>query len=383
MNNHLLRFFLLCMLLNACSKKEEAPPPMGPPSVTAASPLVESIIEWQTFTGRLDSVEDVEVRARVSGYLEKVHYDDGEIIKKDDLLFTIDQRPFKAEVSRAEAAVAQSKAALKLAKSNLKRANSLIKENAISQQDFDLRLSESEQAVANVQVTEAALTQANLDLGFTEIRAPIQGVAGEPMITEGNLISGGSATSTLLTTIVPHRPIYAYFEIDEASALANVRRVMEGKLPGRGEGDGGLPVEMQLKDESGFPHMGYIDFVDNRLDRDTATLSARARFENKDRFLTPGLFARVRMQTSEKYDAVLIPDAAIGTMQSIKYVWVVTPENKAERRVVVLGPLHESLRIVRSGLEGNEKIVITGLQMVRPGSPLNVTEGEIKLSSTN
>lgn len=353
------------------------------PTVTVATPLKERITEWQVFTGRLDSVSDVEIRARVSGYLEKVHFKDGEIVQKGDLLFTIDQRPFRAEVARAEASVAQSEAALRLAESNLVRAQQLIEANAISRQDFDLRQSEAEQAAANVQAARAQLTQAELDLSYTEIHAPIQGVAGAHEVTEGNLISGGAVGSTLLTTIVPHRPIYAYFEIDEASALANVRRVMAGKMPGRGEANGGMPIEMQLRDETGFPHRGVFDFVDNRLDRETATLRARARFENEDRFLTPGLFVRVRMQVSDEYEAILIPDQAVGTLQSKSYVWVIGEDGIAERQTIRTGPLHEGMRIVREGLDGSERVAIAGLQMIRPGSPVNVEEESISLTRTS
>ncbi|MEM6820444.1 MAG: efflux RND transporter periplasmic adaptor subunit [Verrucomicrobiota bacterium] len=366
----------LLLFCNAC--KQEAPP--GPPPelvVTVAQPLKKSLMEWAEYTGRLDAADDVSVRARVSGYLESVHFEEGEYVKEGTLLFTIDQRPFKAEVNKAKASLAQAEASLSLAIANLERAQMLILENAISRQDFDLRQSEAEQAAANVQAAEAELETRELDLGFTKVKAPINGIAGERLATKGNLISGGSELATVLTTVVPHAPIYVYFEIDEATILSFVRRVMNGELPGRGSGEES-PVELQLSDEEGFPHKGTMDFVDNRLSEESATITARGKFANEDRFLTPGLFARVRIPASREYEAILIPDSAVGSLQSKKYVWTVSEKNEAQRKIIELGPLYEGLRIVRSGLTGNETLITKGIQMVRPNAPLSVEKSQVE-----
>lgn len=361
----------LVSLFVAC--KPPASPPSEPPApaVTVARPVSRSVVEWNEFTGRLDSNENVEIRARVDGYLEAVHFTEGQAVKTGDLLFTIDQRPFLAAVNRAEAALALARAAENLARSNLARAGNLIRTNAISKEEFDLRRSESEQALANVQAAEANLETARLDLGFTEIRSPIDGVAGRHLVNKGNLVNGGSGQSTLLTTVVPQNPIYAYFEMDEASRLAELRRRFKGGSDGEG-----VPVEMQLGDETGFPHKGVIDFVDNRLNKQTATITVRGRFDNEDGLLTPGLFARVRVPAGEARDAILVPDASIGTIQSLKFVWVVGPDNQARQQEVEPGPLHDGLRIIRSGLVESDRIVTKGIQMVRNNAAVQVAAEE-------
>jgi RND family efflux transporter MFP subunit len=233
-----------------------------------------------------------------------------------------------------------------------------------------------------MQVAAANLETARLNLSFTEIRSPISGIAGRHLINKGNLIDGGSTNSSLLTTVVPTSPIYVYFEMDEASRLADIRREFKGELPGR-ENEG-LPVEIQLADEKGFPHQGVIDFIDNRLNKNTATITVRGRFENKDKFLTPGLFARVRVPASNEHEAVLIPDASIGTTQSFKYVWVIGADNQARQQEVEPGPLYDGLRIIRSGLNDSDRIVTKGIQLVRPGSPVVVAaEEQLSLPDEN
>lgn len=338
-------------------------------SVTAARPVVRTLVEWKEYTGRLDSNRDVEIRARVSGYLEAIHFTEGQSVNAGDLLFTIDQRPFEAELASAKAALSQSRAALKFAESNRERAKTLLGQRAIAQEELDQRNSVADQARANVQVAEAALRTAELNLNYTEIHAPISGVVGEHRVGIGNLINGGNAESTLLTTIVPQNPIYVYFDLDEASQLSNLRRQSKGEMPGR---EGGLPVELELLDESGFPHKGVIDFIDNRLNSNTATLRVRGKFDNAGGLLAPGLFARVRVPASSEYEAMLIPDAAIGTSQSVRYVWVLGPDDQARQQEIVLGPLVDGKRIVRSGLEAEDRIVVNGIQLVRPGAPLKV-----------
>lgn len=369
----ILLLVLASIALPACSRKEAGPSEAPPPQVTVQRPIIKEIVEWDEYTGRLEAVDYVEVRARVSGFLESVHFEEGQPVKKGAVLFKIDPRPFKAEVAARAAAVEEAKARLQLAEMNRNRAKGLVESKAIAQEEFDTRVNAYAQALAAVDAAKAELEAANLQLEFTEVTAPISGIIGKKRVTEGNLVTGGAEGTTVLTTIVPHNPIYAYFNIDEHAVLKYLRLVMEGKMPGRTD-DGQATVEMGLADSEGYPFKGTIDFVNNRLDEETATLEARAKFENDDEFLTPGLFARLRMPGSPKYSATLIPDEAVGSDQRSKYVWVITDKGIAEKRPVTLGPLHEDLRIVRSGLEPTDRIVVNGLQRVRPGAPVEATE---------
>lgn len=366
---------IAAFIVVGCSKKE-APPAPPPPPVTVAKPIMKKVAEWAKYTGRLEAVEMVEVRPRVSGFIDSVHYNEGQKVKAGDLLFIIDPRPFEAKVNRLKAQLTQAEAALSLAQANLKRAERLIESNAISQEDADIRKSEALQAEADLAAAEAELKLAELDLGFTRVTAPIDGIADRHEVTVGNVVNGESVNATLLTTIVPHDPIYAYFEVDERSFLRNVRRYFEGELPGRGKGS--IPVEMGLADEEGFPFKGETNFASNQLDRDTATLTVRAIFQNPDEFLTPGLFCRLRTQSSKEKDTILIPDSAVGSDQTLRYVWVIGENNLAERRTVELGPKHEGLRIVRTGLTTDETIVINGIQFVRPGAPVTPQPGKFE-----
>lgn len=366
---------MLCILAGCA---EEAAPPPQPPAVTVATPLQRTITEYDEYTGRLEAVERVDVRPRVSGYIETIRFTEGRHVKANDLLLIIDPRPFQAEVDRHTAQVNQAKAGKSLAEANLSRAESLIKTNSISVEELDIRRSEAQRAEADLEAANAALKTAKLDLSFTEVRAPIDGIIGRRLVTEGNLVTGQAQTATLLTTIVPHAPIYAVFEIDERSFLRNVRMFMEGDAPGRRE-DVRLKAFLGLDDEQGFPHEGAIDFASNELDADTATLTVRAIFENADEFLTPGLFARVRVPISGEKETLLIPDEAVGADQALRFVWVIGEDNTAERRTLQLGPRHEGLRVVRSGLQPDERIVIRGIQFVRPGATVNPQQGEISL----
>ncbi|MGF1483349.1 MAG: efflux RND transporter periplasmic adaptor subunit [Opitutales bacterium] len=366
---------LLACLFGGCSG-EEAPASPPPPTVTVATPLSQEITEYSDYTGRLEAVEQVDVRPRVSGYIDSVHFEEGEKVDAGALLFVIDPRPFEAEVNRRKARVSQAKAALSLAKANLNRANELIQSNAISREEVDIRESESLQAEADVQAAKAELESAELDLSFTRVTAPIAGIADRHLVTPGNLVTGEALNATLLTTIVPHDPIFAYFEIDERAVLRNVRLYMEGQRPGRSD-EVEVPALLGLDDEDDFPRRGIIDFAGNQLDADTATLTLRAIFENDDEFLTPGLFARIRVPELQARQALLIPDEAIGSDQALRYVWVVGADNTVERRTIQIGPLHEGLRVVRSGLQVDERIIIKGIQRVRPGATVNPQEGQV------
>ncbi len=357
------------LLFSGC--QEEAPPPGQPQAldIDVADPEVKSLIEWSYFTGRLEAVESVEVRARVSGYLQSVNFEEGQLVNKGDLLFEIDPRPFQAEVNLAKARVAQAEAAKTLTDANKKRAENLIQTNSISQEQLDIRHSEALQADADLIAAQAELEAAELDLEFTKIKAPISGIAGRYGLTEGNLVQGGSAQATLLTTIVPQDPIYVTFDVDENSYLEGMRKILSGELPGRAQ-NGNIPVEIQLSDETEFSRRGMINFKDNRLNPGTATMHVRGLLENPDGFLTPGMFARVRTPASREEERLLVPDLAVQTDQELKFVWVVSPDNTAERRTVEVGPLQQNLRIIRSGLEPGERVAVSGIQFLQPGMPV-------------
>ncbi|MEO0509894.1 MAG: efflux RND transporter periplasmic adaptor subunit [Verrucomicrobiota bacterium] len=363
----------LIALLTGCGKKESVQQAPQALPVQVAAPLQKPVIEYAQFTGRLEAVEMVEVKPRVSGYIESVNFEEGEKVSKGDLLFIIDPRPFQAQVNRLKAQLQQQEAALSLAQANLKRAESLIEVAAISQEEADIRRSESLQAEADLAAAKAELEAAELDLSFTQIMAPIDGIADRFQATTGNLVTGDVTT---LTTIVPHDPIYAYYEIDERSFLAGVRRYFDGESPGRGS-DVQIPAYLGLDDEDGFPHEGIIDFASNQLDPDTATITIRALFENENEFLTPGLFARIRVPVSREKERILIPDTAIGTDQNLKYVWVVSEGNTPERRIIELGPKHEGYRIVHKGLSQEDRFVVKGIQFIRPGVTLDPQETQI------
>jgi RND family efflux transporter MFP subunit len=351
------------LVLAACG----APPPAPPaPKVKVTQPVVRETMEWDEFTARLDAVDSVEVRPRVSGYLQAVHFQDGSLVKKGDLLFTIDPRPYEAVLRRAQAEVALATSRLALAQKNAARAGNLLASHAISQEEADVRESNRRQAEASLEEAQAAVDAARLDVEFTRVSAPVSGRVGRKLVTEGNLINGGvGAQSTLLTTIVSLDPIYAYFEADEGSVLKYSRLARTGQRPSSREHRN--PVRVGLADEEGFPHEGVMDFVDNQVDRGTGTVVARALLPNPDLSLLPGLFARLQLPGSGQYRAILIPDEAVGTDQSQKFVYVIDAEGKAQYRTVKVGPMIDGLRVVREGLAPDDRVVVAGIQRVRPG----------------
>jgi RND family efflux transporter MFP subunit len=354
---------LLTILAGSCSGPPPAPPP---PKVKVTQPVVRDTMEWDEFTARLEAVDSVEVRPRVSGYLQAVHFKDGALVKKGELLFTIDPRPYEAVFRRTQAELASATARLSLAQKNAARAGDLLRSHAISQEDADIRESNRRQAEAAVEEAQAAMDSARLDVEFTRVAAPVAGRVGRKLVTEGNLITGGVGTQgTLLTTIVSLDPIYAYFEADESSVLKYNRLAREGQRPS--SRDHPNPVHVGLADETGFPHDGVMDFVDNQIDRGTGTVVARALLPNPDLSLLPGLFARLQLPGSGQYRAILIPDEAVGTDQSQKFVYVLDAENKAQYRTVKIGPMIDGLRVVREGLGPEERVVVAGIQRVRPG----------------
>ena len=360
--------------------ESEPAPAAAPPKVTVSRPIVQEIIEWDEYTGRLEATENVEVRARVSGYLESVHFKDGAIVKKGELLFVIDPRPYQAEVDRVVAELQLAQARLELAKSDYARAQKLLQFRAISQEEADTRAATERQAQESVEAGRAAVKAVKLNVEFTRVTAPISGRISRRLVTEGNLINGGSAESTLLTTIVSIDPIYVYFEADERSYLKYVRLSQNGKRPS--SRDARNPIYLALADEKGFPRRGYIDFVDNRLDSKTGTMTGRAVFSNSDLALTPGLFARVRLQGSLRYDALLVPDEAIGSDQAQKFVFVMNEDNTIERRTVQLGPLVHGFRVVAEGLKPEDWLIVNGLQRARSGLRVTPEKHEVLVPET-
>lgn len=411
----LLLLWAVPWLANGCAKiAGDSKGPPAPPSVVVASPVRLPIVEWDEYVGRLAALETVEVRSRVSGYLSATLFQEGQLVKENDLLAVIDQRPFQAEIKRSEADVAAAQAQGKqvraaeeqavaekhradirrdLAQKRLVRTTQLRQNNATTTEEYEIREAEfaeaeSEQVVATaridsakaavvaaeaaVGVAEANLSLATLNLQYTEIRSPISGRISLRYVTEGNLVNGGTADSTLLTTIVSLDPIHCYFDADEQAFLKYTQLARQGiRASSR---DVRNPVYMALANEyDGYPHQGHMDFVDNRLDEETGTIRGRAILPNQDLDLAPGLFARVRIPGSARYDAILVPDRSIGTDQAEKFVLTVGDDKKVRRQVVRLGPISHGLRVIRNGLKGDERIIISGMQQVRPGMDVAMT----------
>jgi multidrug efflux system membrane fusion protein len=365
---------VLGVLLAACgSRAPDAPPP---PKVTVVQPIAREVTEWDEYTARLDAVESVEVRPRVGGYLESVHFQYGTIVKKGDLLFQIDPRPYAAALRRAEADVALARSRLVLAQKNLARAADLLASHAISQEEGDIRESNVRQAQASVEEALAAVDASALDVEFTHVTAPVSGRVGRKLVTEGNLISGGVGTQgTLLTTIVSLDPIYAYFDADEGAFLKYSRLAQSGQRPS--SRDYKNPVRLGLADEEGFPHEGWMDFVDNQLDRGTGTIVARAIVPNTDHMLAPGLFGRLQLPGSGRYRAILLSDEAIASDQAQKFVYVVDADGTARYRTVKIGPLVDGLRVVREGVGPDDWVVVAGIQRVKPGAKVDAQRAAI------
>jgi len=360
---------LLALGLAACEEGQSqvpkgAPPP---PQVTVARPVTKTVVERDEYVGRFVAVDAIEVRARVSGYLEAVHFRDGQTVKKGDLLFTIDRRPFETALSQARAGLGQAQANLAYAQSDLARAEGLTVGNVISRQTYDQRMQAKRVAEAAVAAQQAAVRQAELDLEFTELRAPVSGRIGDRRVSPGNLVMGGtSGTTTLLATIQSTDPIRFEFTLDESSYLRYLR--LADRSPDLANDGGNVPVRLKLLDESEFMREGRMDFVDNAIDRSSGTIRGRAVFANPDGKLTPGMFGRIQVAAGPPAQALLLPDAAIGTEQVRKFVLVVDEDNVARAKYVTLGPLVEGLRVISSGLAASDRVIINGLMRARPGS---------------
>ncbi|UEG72801.1 efflux RND transporter periplasmic adaptor subunit [Pantoea agglomerans] len=360
----LLGMVLLITQLSGCDKgvAQNAAPP--PPEVSAAPVLIKPVSQWDNFNGRVEAVQSVQLRPHVSGYIDAVNYREGDEVRKGQVLFTIDDRSYRAALEQAKAELARARSQASLARSESGRSEKLIGTQAISREAWEQRRSAASQAQADVLAAEAAVDMAQLNLDFTRVTAPIDGRASRAMITAGNLVTAGDSAS-VLTTLVSQQQMYVYFDVDENTFLNYQAMARQGQQRHA------LPVEIALVGEQGFPHQGKIDFLDNQLTASTGTIRMRALLDNQQRQFTPGLFARVRLPGSAQFEAVLIDDKAVLTDQDRKYVYVVDGEGKAQRRDIQPGAMVDGLRIVKSGLQSGDKVIIAGLQKVfMPGMPV-------------
>ena len=340
----------------------QVPPP---PQVSVAQVLERNVKDWDEFTGRLQAVETVEIRPRVSGYIDRVAFTEGSQINRGDLLFVIDPRPYKAEYDRAASEVKRYKTALDLSRIELVRVQRLKDSGAVSEEELDERKSAVAQGEANLAGSEAALETAALNLNFTRVTSPIAGRVSRAEVTRGNLVTGGANGGTLLSSVVSMDPMYLYFDADEQSYLRYTQMARTGERPS--SRDVANPVQVGLANEEGFPHLGTVDFVDNQLNPQTGTIRARAVLQNKDGVFTPGLFARVQLLGSSEHRAILIDDRAVNTDQNQKYVFLLGPNNTIEYRKITLGRIIGGLRTLRDGLKAGDVIVVNGAQRVHPG----------------
>jgi multidrug efflux system membrane fusion protein len=368
---------LTAIVLASCDSKSTSTS-APPPAVTVSHPLQKSITEWDEYTGRFTPLETVEIRARVSGFIDSVHFHEGQIVKKDDLLFVIDQRPYQIAVEQANADIQRAQAKLDIATQDVNRATSLLQDRTLTEREFDTRKSIQRDASGQLASANAALKQAQLNLEWTEVRAPIAGRISDKRVDAGNLITGGQTGATLLSVIVSIDPIHFVFDGSETDFLHYLRLAAAGTRPS--SRDTPNPVAVRLADETEFTHMGRMDFVDNAINPKTGTIRGRAIFDNKDGFLTPGFFGRLRL-FGGTHDALLIPDGAIASDQASKIVFTVAEDGTVGTKRVELGPIIDGLRVVRSGLAPTDRIVIDGLPRARPGQKVTAEDGTIKAAA--
>jgi RND family efflux transporter MFP subunit len=360
-------------------QQKSAPPP---PAVTVAQPAQHSIVEWDEYTGRFDAVETVDVRARVSGYLKEVHFKDGQAVKEGDLLFVIDARPFERTLEQAQAELLQARTKVDNANLDVARGKPLLERRIMSEKAFDDRANLLREAQAAFKVAEAKVKTAELDLSFTRMTSPLTGRISRNAVSVGNWVSaGGMANTTLLTTIVSQDPIHIYFDVSENNYIKYTRLAERGTTGGAAEV--GAQVEIELPDERGFPHKARLDFIDNRLDQGTGTLRARAVLPNKAGLFSPNMFARVRVAGSAPYAATLLPDDAIATDQTNKYVLAVAEDGTVSRRNIKLGPLFAGLRVVREGISADEWVITRGMQRARPGQSVTAKRVALTVSTAS
>jgi len=368
-----LALALACFIASCGERQQQggAPPP---PTVAVAKPIKRTVFDFDEYVGRFTAINSVEVRARVSGYLDKLHFKDGQLVKQGDLLFTIDKRPFQNTLDQARANLVQAQSNVAYTEADYTRGQALVRDKTITDQTFEQRAQAFRNAKASVTANEAAVRQAELDLEFTELRAPVNGRIGDRRVSPGNLVTGGtSGNTTMLATIVSIDPIYFEFTFDEASYLRYERLAKKGEdIASR---NASVQVAIKLIDESDFDHEGRMDFVDNVIERATGTIRGRAVFANPSEVFTPGMFARVRVPGSPPYEGLLVPDIAVGTEQARRYVVVVDDQDTARIKYVTLGQLtSDGLRVIKEGLGSDDRVVVTGLMQARPGTKVHAEE---------
>jgi multidrug efflux system membrane fusion protein len=368
-HRRLLGTALLAALLAGCDNGVAQNAAPQAPAVSAADVVVKPVSQWDSFNGRIEAVESVQLRPRVSGYIDKVNYTDGQEVKKGEVLFTIDDRTYRAALEQAQAELSRSKTQASLARSEAGRTDKLVNTNVVSREEWEQRRSAAVQAQADMRAAQAAVDAAQLNLDFTKVIAPIDGRASRALITSGNLVTAGDSAS-VLTTLVSQKTVYVYFDVDESTYLHYQNLARSGQ--GASSSHLALPVEIGLVGEEGYPHQGKVDFLDNQLTPSTGTIRMRAVLDNAQRLFTPGLFARVRLPGSAEFSAMLIDDKAVLTDQDRKYVYIVDKDGKAQRRDITPGRLAAGLRIVQQGLNPGDKVIVDGLQKVfMPGMPVN------------
>ncbi|HZQ11270.1 MAG TPA: efflux RND transporter periplasmic adaptor subunit [Pseudolabrys sp.] len=363
-------------LVAACGEDQKQAGAPPPPAVTVAAPVKRTVFDFDEYVGRFTAINSVEVRARVSGYLDGIHFKDGQMVKQGDLLFTIDKRPFQYTLDQARANLQTAKSNLDYTQADLNRGRELVGQHTITEQIFEQRAQAFRNAQASVSGAQAAVQQAELDLQFTELRAPVDGRIGDRRVSVGNLVTGGtSGSTTLLATIVSTDPIYFEFTFDEASFLRYERMAKQGTdIASRG-GGGGVAVALKLIDENDFAHTGRMNFVDNVIDRATGTIRGRAVLANADGLFTPGMFARVHVPASPPYEGLLVPDAAIGTEQARKFVLTVASDNTVVPKYVTLGQTtKDNLRVIKDGIGPDDRVIVNGLLRARPGQKVTPQE---------
>ncbi|CAN5202256.1 efflux RND transporter periplasmic adaptor subunit [soil metagenome] len=364
---------MIAAALYGCSKTEAAGPP-PPAPVTVANPLSERIVDWDDFTGRFEATQSVDVRARVGGYIQSVHFRDGDYVSRGQLLFTLDPRPAQAQLAAAQATLGQANAQVALAHTNLTRSQGLLASQAVSQSEVDTNTAALRTAEANVAAAQATVRARQLDTEFTRVTAPVSGRVSDRRVDPGNLIGGGSSAGDILTTIVSSSPIYFVFDGSEATLLKYQRQARAGAS---------APVRIRLQDEAEFGHVGSLDFTDNAIDASSGTIRLRAVVQNGDGFLKPGMFGQVRVAGSGAYDALLVPDAAVSAGADQRPVSVVAADGTVTPHPVVLGPLVDGLRVIRSGITAQDRVIINGGSRVQqPGQKVKANPGRITRTPT-